>query len=728
MAITKKIEIDVSTVQAVGGLENLSKALEKVDAEARSVDKTFEEVYGDLQPLTTRMGEAEDRLYELALAGQSASKEYQDLLATVSNYRKVQIQTDMAVDASATTFNNKLGGALQGITSGFAATQGVMAAFGTESKDLEQALVKVQGAMALSEGIRGIRESASSFKALYTSAQSFTVVQKISTALQYAFNAAMSANPIGVVTTAIIGLVAAGYKLITWYQDSAEANDLAAKNTAKNTQALKTQSKQAEDSSSKLKDYNKYQYDLAKASGASAEELRKLALKHKDEEIALNQKNTMLARSTFLRERDTLASLKNADASEEVIKAQEKLTQDTYKEFEKQRDNYYQSKKDKVALIRQQNVEIKQAETDHNKELADKRKEARQKELEERKKGLEEITKIQKEAANYLEDINKSERQKELEAVDDKNKSKLDLLKKFGKDTTELEKVIAEEKRLINAKFDKQEKDEFLKKEQEKLNFLNQFKEKEKEYTEIKNVEELDRVRQKNIQTLEENKNASLKEAEEKGLSLEQKKQIENFYQSQDEENLKAYTERRKQVLIDLKQKEEETQKAKVDAVFSIAQNGVDMLDSLSKLGLLKGKAAQAAQKALTLAQIGKDTASAISSLIRGSEATGAAAGPAYPVVKTATFVAGLAQILANVAKAKQLLTSSDSGGGSASASPSAAPVAPAPQFNVVGNSGVNQIAATIGQQQPIQAYVVANNVTTAQAMNRNIIENASIG
>ena len=603
-----------------------------------------------------------------------------------------------------------------------------MAAFGTESKDLEQALVKVQGAMALSEGIRGIRESASSFRALLTSVQSFTVVQKISTALQYAFNAAMSANPIGVVTTAIIGLVAAGYKLISWYQDSAEANDLAAKNTAKNTQALKTQSKQAEDSSSKLKDYNKYQYDLAKASGASAEELRKLALKHKDEEIALNQKNTMLARSTFLRERDTLASLKNADASEEVIKAQEKLTQDTYKEFEKQRDNYYQSKKDKVALIRQQNVEIKQAETDHNKELADKRKEARQKELEERKKGLEEITKIQKEAANYLEDINKSERQKELEAVDDKNKSKLDLLKKFGKDTTELEKVIAEEKRLINAKFDKQEKDEFLKKEQEKLNFLNQFKEKEKEYTEIKNVEELDRVRQKNIQTLEENKNASLKEAEEKGLSLEQKKQIEIFYQSQDEENLKAYTERRKQVLLDLKQKEEETQKAKIDAVFSIAQNGVDMLDSLSKLGLLKGKAAQAAQKALTLAQIGKDTASAISSLIRGSEATGAAAGPAYPVVKTATFVAGLAQIFSNVAKAKQLLTSSDSGGGSVSASASTTPAAPVPQFNVVGNSGVNQIAATIGQQQPVQAYVVANNVTTAQAMNRNIIENASIG
>ena len=34
----------------------------------------------NLQPLTTRLGEAEDRLYELALAGDTTSKEYQELL------------------------------------------------------------------------------------------------------------------------------------------------------------------------------------------------------------------------------------------------------------------------------------------------------------------------------------------------------------------------------------------------------------------------------------------------------------------------------------------------------------------------------------------------------------------------------------------------------------------------------------------------------------------------
>ena len=61
--------------------------------------------------------------------------------------------------------------------------------------------------------------------------------------------------------------------------------------------------------------------------------------------------------------------------------------------------------------------------------------------------------------------------------------------------------------------------------------------------------------------------------------------------------------------------------------------------------------------KIATLAQIAIDTASAIASLTRGSEAAGAAAGPAAPFVAAAAFAAGLARILVNVKKAKDLLT-----------------------------------------------------------------------
>jgi hypothetical protein len=114
------------------------------------------------------MGEAEDRLYELANAGKTATQEYKDLLETVGNYRKVQIQTDMAVDAAAGNFTNKLGGALGGVTAGFSLAQGAMGAFGVESEDLERQLLKVQSAMAIADGVRGFREAIPSIKAFGT--------------------------------------------------------------------------------------------------------------------------------------------------------------------------------------------------------------------------------------------------------------------------------------------------------------------------------------------------------------------------------------------------------------------------------------------------------------------------------------------------------------------------------------------------------------------------------
>lgn len=165
MAETKNIKINVDTKQATQAMDDLAKATHDVSA-------SFEEVYGDLQPLTTRMGEAEDRLYELANAGQTATKEYQDLLTTVGNYRKVQIQTDMAVDAASSTFTTKLGGALGGVTSGFSIAQGAMGAFGVESEDLEKQLLKVQSALAISEGVRGFKEAIPSIKAFGTALKS----------------------------------------------------------------------------------------------------------------------------------------------------------------------------------------------------------------------------------------------------------------------------------------------------------------------------------------------------------------------------------------------------------------------------------------------------------------------------------------------------------------------------------------------------------------------------
>ena len=67
-------------------------------------------------------------------------------------------------------------------------------------------------------------------------------------------------------------------------------------------------------------------------------------------------------------------------------------------------------------------------------------------------------------------------------------------------------------------------------------------------------------------------------------------------------------------------------------------------------------------------------------------------------------------------------------GGGGMSGARGSAPQAPA--FNVVGASPENQLAQALGdqQKQPVKAYVISDDVTNAQAMDRKIVKGASIG
>lgn len=99
---------------------------------------------------------------------------------------------------------------------------------------------------------------------------------------------------------------------------------------------------------------------------------------------------------------------------------------------------------------------------------------------------------------------------------------------------------------------------------------------------------------------------------------------------------------------------------------------------------------------------------------------------PAYPAIQ-----AGLAGAIAlkNIASIKSV---NPSGGGASSVPKPSVPTGAStpPAFNVVGASSTDQLASAIGgqSQQPVQAYVVANDITTAQSMDRNIIDDASLG
>jgi len=50
------------------------------------------------------------------------------------------------------------------------------------------------------------------------------------------------------------------------------------------------------------------------------------------------------------------------------------------------------------------------------------------------------------------------------------------------------------------------------------------------------------------------------------------------------------------------------------------------------------------------------------------------------------------------------------------------------PSFDILGTSGTNQLAQALGQQAPVQAFVVSQDVTTAQSLQNNIVQGASLG
>ena len=123
---------------------------------------------------------------------------------------------------------------------------------------------------------------------------------------------------------------------------------------------------------------------------------------------------------------------------------------------------------------------------------------------------------------------------------------------------------------------------------------------------------------------------------------------------------------------------------------------------------------------------------------ITGSVAKGANTAP--PPYNIPFILAAIATGIGIIASVKQAISATKSvassvggaggGGGSSLQTPSAPPISAPPAFNVVGASDSNQLAGAIASQSqtPIKTYVVASDVTTGQALERNTIEGASIG
>jgi len=166
MATKKVIEIEVKDNVNVTSdhFEDLNKEIKSVESEVNklndSISKGNSKASESFKPLKAQYREAQSLVAELSAKFGATSEQ------AIQAAKKAGELKDAIGDAKALTdaFNpdakfNALSSSIGGVVSGFSAFQGGLGLLGVESAKVEETLLKVQSAMALSQGLQGLGEA-----------------------------------------------------------------------------------------------------------------------------------------------------------------------------------------------------------------------------------------------------------------------------------------------------------------------------------------------------------------------------------------------------------------------------------------------------------------------------------------------------------------------------------------------------------------------------------------
>ena len=224
-----------------------------------------------------RLRELQKTLTEMALAGQEGTEAFKQMEQEAGKLKDQIGDTSQRIKnlASDTKNIDTFVAGIQGITAGFQIAQGAAALFGDENKDLQESLLKVQGAMALATGVQQVANLLNKDSILITQGQAaaqklYALAVGTSTGALRAFRIALAATGIGAI------VVALGF--------AAQAMGLFSSKTKENTEAQEKNKKALEDTVGTLEYYER----KLKANGATEGDLakrRRAALVAEKEEL-----------------------------------------------------------------------------------------------------------------------------------------------------------------------------------------------------------------------------------------------------------------------------------------------------------------------------------------------------------------------------------------------------------------------------------------------------------
>ena len=386
------------------------------------------EIKDNVKSLRAQLKEAQAEVAKLADIYGTTSKE------AANAAKKAAELADKIGDAKALTdaFNpdakfNALTSSLSGVASGFAAYQGALGLVGVESKAVEEQLLKVQSAMALSQGLQSIGESIDSFKQLGSVIKN-QVVAAFST-----LKGAIIGTGIGALVIAIGILLP---KIIEW----ADWTGRARRKQEDLNDSLERQQNKIRDSRKELEKDLDFRLRYARALGMSEEGLAKM-----------RESNTKKTNANIYTEieaaRKRLKSLREADLG--VMASSKEEYEELVKNNRKKREAIVEEIKALTDSIKRNNEDILIEQTEQNRKEVDvvKKGVKEKKEVQERAK-LDEINTLKTKSADDLI----KEEQRKADKLTEINKAYTEQYLKDLKERTE--KEISLEKQKNDKKID----------------------------------------------------------------------------------------------------------------------------------------------------------------------------------------------------------------------------------------------------------------------------------
>ena len=368
-----------------------------------------------------------------------------------------------------------VGQVASGVASGFAAVQGVSALLGMENQNLEKALVKVQSAMAIAQGIGGMKgmvEGAGKLVAAYRAAKMGSAALATQTT---ATSAAMtaSAGATNVATVALQGfkaaLISTGIGAIVVALGTLIGYLLTLGDTADDvTNDIERLRKEFQDLYIPLNnDVSEQEYilRLLRAQGATEEEIFEARRNYANQNWAKAMTITGQARSE-LAEANRLYG--NDEEYADVIKAYEDFYNEALAIEQRYKDEITKVGQDENVWKAEQKLKAEQdaaeaaAQAERERIQAEKERVAAEKA--QREADLDAIRQYGEEARLAL----LGEEERELEMLRIKYEEKKALFVQYKQDTKVLDEAYAQERQEITDKYDEQERQKAI----EKANFL----------------------------------------------------------------------------------------------------------------------------------------------------------------------------------------------------------------------------------------------------------------